>query len=406
MRYLSVCAGIEAATVAWEPLGWRCVGFSEIDKFARAVLAHHWPDVPLHGDFRALIEAPPVGADVLVGGTPCQAFSLAGLRRSLDDERGNLTLEYVRLANAIDAVRRQHGRAPCVIVWENVPGVLSTSDNAFGCFLAAVVGEDTPLVSLGGGKWPDAGMVVGPERAAAWRILDAQYFKLAQRRRRVFVAASARDGFDPAAILFEPEGCRRHHPPRRGSSEGVAGAITAGAFVGGAGGRVDGAASNHFQVAHTLRAEGFDASEDGTGRGIPLVAQVAATLDASYGRLQGVSGQDANHGHSHLVAFDLRGREGGSQFEGPHDTANLRAASGDSSRSYVAGAAVRRLTPRECERLQGFPDDHTLVPWRGKLAPDGPRYKALGNSMAVPVMRWIGERIAMVEAIAAERAAA
>ena len=166
-------------------------------------------------------------------------------------------------------------------------------------------------------------------------------------------------------------------------------------------------------VAHALRGEGFDASEDGTGRATPLVpvafdckgTEVQFTDDGSHPTLRSM-GHNQSHqnagGHA-AVAFDLRGREGGAMPEGPHDTANLRAASGGSSRSYVAQPwAVRRLTPVECERLQGFPDGFTRVPYRGKPAdrcPDGPRYKALGNSMAVNVMAWIGERIALVDAM-------
>ena len=203
MRYLSVCSGIEAATVAWHDLFWHPLAFSEIEPFPRAVLQQHYPDVPVYGDFTPLRDLPfIVDADVLVGGTPCQAFSVAGLRNSLADERGNLSLEFVRLADAIDTLRLAAGREAGIVVWENVPGVLSVKDNAFGCFLAALAGEDDPLVPPRG-KWTNAGVVDGPKRKIAWRVLDAQFFGLAQRRRRVFVVASARDGFDPAEVLFE-----------------------------------------------------------------------------------------------------------------------------------------------------------------------------------------------------------
>ncbi len=222
LRYLSVCSGIEAATVAWHPLGFRPLAFSEIEPFPRAVLAHHYPDVPLHGDFTRLRDEDwIVGADILVGGCPCQAFSIAGLRHSLDDARGNLTLEFVGLADAIDQRRSERRLPPCIIVWENVPGVLSVRDNAFGCFLSGLSGEDTPFVPPRG-KWTNAGVALGPARAVAWRILDAQFFRLAQRRRRVFVVASARAGFDPAAVLLEFEGVRRDTPPRRETGQDAA----------------------------------------------------------------------------------------------------------------------------------------------------------------------------------------
>ena len=218
MRYGSVCSGIEAASMAWEPIGWRPAWFAEIEPFPSAVLAHHWPDVPNLGDFTLIrdriaageVEAP----DVLVGGTPCQAFSIAGLRASMDDKRGQLTLEFVRLADAIDSDRNVRGLPAAIVVWENVPGVLNTPDNAFGCFLAGLAGEDDPLEPPGG-RWTNAGYVRGPRRAVAWRILDAQYFGVAQRRRRVFVVASAGDGFCPDEVLFEFDGVRRDSPPRR-----------------------------------------------------------------------------------------------------------------------------------------------------------------------------------------------
>lgn len=206
MRFGSVCSGIEAASVAFSPLGWQAAWFSEIEPFPCGVLAHHFPEVPNLGDMSDLpakilsgeVEAP----DMLCGGTPCQAFSVAGRRRSLDDARGNLSLTFCEVADAIDCVRGERGLDAAVVFWENVPGVLSTKDNAFGCFLGELVGADAPL-SPGAGRWPSAGVVAGPKRKAAWRVLDAQHFGVPQRRRRVFVVASARAGFDPAKILFE-----------------------------------------------------------------------------------------------------------------------------------------------------------------------------------------------------------
>jgi DNA (cytosine-5)-methyltransferase 1 len=257
IHFGSVCSGIEAASVAWELLGWKAAWLSEIEPFPRAVLAHHYPDVPLHGDFTTLRNDAEAVADIdlLVGGTPCQAFSVAGLRQSLADDRGNLTLEFVRLADAIDDVRGERGQPGLTVVWENVPGVLSTKDNAFGCFLAGLVGADAPLVPPAGQRWTNAGLVVGPRRTAAWRVLDAQYFGLAQRRERVFVVASPRNGTDPSAVLFEPEGVRRHHPPRRGEGQAVA-ALTANG-VG-----TCGADDNQGQAGHLI-AQAFGGGNTG-----------------------------------------------------------------------------------------------------------------------------------------------
>ena len=220
MRYGSLCSGIEAASVAWEPLGWQPAWFAEIEPFPSAVLAHHWPHVPNHGDMTQLvgkilngsIEAP----DVLVGGTPCQAFSVAGLRGSLDDERGNLTLVLIRILDAIDFIRARNGQPPCILVWENVPGVLNTKDNAFGCFLGGLAGENLPLEPAGK-KWTNVGAVLGPTREIAWRVLDAQFFGVPQRRRRIFAVASAR-AIRPAEILFERQGQAGH--PAAGSEAG------------------------------------------------------------------------------------------------------------------------------------------------------------------------------------------
>lgn len=477
IEFASMCSGIEAASVAWESLGYEPKWFAEIEPFPSAVLAYRHPTVPNHGDMTKLvgrilsgaIPAPPV----FIAGTPCQAFSVAGMREGLVDPRGALTIKYVEILDAADYVRTANGEDECVAVWENVPGVLSDKENAFGCFLGALVGESQELQPPGG-KWKDAGCVYGPRRTVAWRVLDAQYFGLAQRRRRVFVVASARAGFDPAAVLFEREGMRRDHPPRRGEGQDVAGhapfgpslqcgcgylfgmnlgawgcpncegdegpavEVLAGVpafggenqarslFQAGAltahGARND-FASETFCVAPTLmggarKAGGYSYDD------VPLTA---ATLDASYGRLQGCSGQDMNHGHSHLLAVhgtqdpdclnDLAhtlGRNNGQENALLAFTQNSRsevrqingdgqivgalaAEAGAQQQNYLAGrSGVRRLIPRECERLQGFPDNYTLIPWRGKPAeecPDGPRYKAIGNSKAIPVVRWIGRRL-------------
>jgi DNA (cytosine-5)-methyltransferase 1 len=225
MRFGSVCSGVEAASLAWNPLGWSAAWFAEIEPFPCAVLAHHFPAVPNLGDMTALperirsgeVEAP----DLLCGGTPCQAFSVAGQRRSLEDARGNLSLVFCDLANAIDSARLVRGLPPVLIFWENVPGVLNTKDNAFGCFLGELAGADAPLTS-GAGRWPGAGYVAGPKRRVAWRVLDAQHFGVPQRRRRVYVVASARTGFDPAEILFEREGVRGNSEAGGGSGQTAA----------------------------------------------------------------------------------------------------------------------------------------------------------------------------------------
>lgn len=491
MRFGSVCSGIEAASVAWAPLGWKAAWLAEIEKFPAAVLAHHYPEVPNLGDMTALpariaageVEAP----DIFCGGTPCQAFSIAGLRKSLDDARGNLSLVFCEIANAIDTARAVRGHAPAIIFWENVPGVLSTKDNAFGCFLAGLAGENDPLEPPGR-KWTNAGCVSGPQRTVAWRVLDAQYFGVAQRRRRVFVVASARKGFDPAQVLFEWDGVRRDTAPSREARQ-VAPTIPARSTAGGGlgtdfdcdGGTICVATGqagaeigadmaptlncNHEApyVAHSLRGEGFDASEDGAGRGTPLgpVAtairtantsanghgvspELAHTLDRAQGQCVAFDTTQitsaANYSnpkpgdpchplaagaHAPAIAFpaNLSGTQCASAADvapsmgaanptavahvsimptmtagGPSDTSHNQV-SGQMRDAYMVPTTamqVRRLTPTEAERLQGFEPGYTAIPWRGKPAdqcPDGPRYRALGNSWAIPCVSWIGERI-------------
>lgn len=413
MNYGSVCSGIEAASKAWEPLGWKPAWFSEIEPFPSAVLANHWPEVTNLGDMTKIADGVRAGEveapDVLVGGTPCQAFSIAGLREGLSDDRGQLTLSYVELANAIDAKRRERGEPEAIIVWENVPGVLSSKDNAFGCFLAGLAGESSELQPAGG-KWTHAGCVSGPERVIAWRVLDAQFFGVAQRRRRVFVVASARKGFDPAEVLFELDSVRRDSAPRRETQKAVAARTARGVGT-------CGADDNQAQAGHLIAFGGgntaghIDVATACTAHGIRL------DFDTETFAVHGTQDPDTNcelahtlgrnNGQENAIVTEpftlaIRGRSEGSTVEVRNDgTANAlltpnggRAGMGVGAIGW--GMQVRRLTPIECERLQGFPDNHTLIGWRGKVAaecPDGPRYKAIGNSMAVPVMRWIGERI-------------
>jgi DNA (cytosine-5)-methyltransferase 1 len=599
MRYLSLCSGIEAATTAWHALGWQPVAFSEIEPFPAAVLAHHWPHVPNLGDMTKWREWPEellASVDILVGGTPCQAFSVAGLRNSLADARGNLTLTYVQILEAIDLARSRRGRPPAICVWENVPGVLNTDDNALGCFLAALAGEHVPLEPPGG-RWADFGYVRGPVRAIAWRCLDAQYFGLAQRRKRVFLVAGAGEGFRPEEILSERDGLRRDSPPSRSTGEG---------FAPGTGSRSHWSGGAHPSLSQALRSSGgigmsnqeifsqqgaglvpevlcmatgqagaeigigttlscnheapivtdhfsfkpshYTRGKDGspspvapplsadadkgdqdtlvcvnTGQGFWKESPAAGTLGASprdahennlicvhgtqdpctdgelafalgrnsgqenaiafsegyfrcgaghapradgtvntiqcntgdqrisvafsckdHGadageisptlRSMGHHGSHANGGGQVAVAYSIQeaaARESltsGPQGKGyqPDLSYTLEARPTVSKQQAVAFAqntrdevrempyvgalaaepgmkqtsyiredmVVRRLMPVECARLQGFPDNHTDILPKGKPTPDGPQYKSYGNSMAVPVMAWIGKRIA------------
>ena len=354
MRYLSVCSGIEAATVAWHPLGWIPVAFSEIEKFPSKVLAHHYPNVQNLGDMNNYEEWNLGTIDLVVGGTPCQSFSVAGLRKGLADPRGNLALVYCGILDRFK---------PKWCVWENVPGVLSSNGGRdFGSFLGA-------LAELGYGF--------------AYRVLDAQYFGVAQRRRRVFVVGYFGDWRRAAAVLFERHSLQGHPAPSRETGQEVAGTIAA---------RFGISRNNHEEcVAQTLLARrgGFDIETEtpivepksksysmitaNTGsNGLGISVEIAPTLDRA---------QPA------AVATDL--------YNGTIDgdiTHSLRVGNGNAMGgvpSTMTAMQVRRLTPVECERLQGFPDNYTNIP----KAADGPRYKALGNSMAVPVMRWIGKRI-------------
>ncbi|MBI6621157.1 DNA cytosine methyltransferase [Pseudomonas corrugata] len=455
ITYGSVCSGIEAATLAWKPLGMRAAWFAEIEAFPSAVLAHHYPNVPNHGDMTklaALVLAGKIPApDVLVGGTPCQAFSVAGMREGLTDPRGALTIKYVELADAVDYVRAGQRKPASVIVWENVPGVLSDKGNAFGCFLGALAGEDCEL-QPSGKKWPNAGCVYGPKRTIAWRVLDAQYFGLAQRRRRVFVVASARDGFDPTEVLFEREGVRRDTAPRRGQGQVVTGHAPFGPALQCGCGYIFPESLGHYGCPNCEGDEGPAVSIFGGipafgGHSLDGSVERSATLTAKDSRLDiesetflmqpaetvgTIAGTSPGGGWrigadeaaaGHLVVAVHGTQDPGVNYEQAHALGrnsgqenavfdpNQVTSKGNRSNpqpgichtlpaSSIAPvkftSGVRRLLPRECERLQGMPDDYTLIPWRGKPAeecPDSPRYRSIGNSKAVPCVRWIGQRI-------------
>jgi DNA (cytosine-5)-methyltransferase 1 len=469
-------SGIGAPEVAMPHWNW--AWHAEIEKFPSAVMAARHPGSINLGDVSADGFAEKAGGiakpDVLIFGSPCQSYSIAGKRLGLDDPRGNLALTALRIVARLK---------PRWFLFENVPGLFSSWSGE----------EEGPLQA--GAEWDSEessdfvaflSLVDELGYSGAWSVLDAQYRGVAQRRDRVFFAGHSGDWRASAAVLLEPEGLCGNHPPRRQAGQDVAGTLSARPSAGGGLGtdfdlavgltafggnntsgpiEVATALNAHggpngrcdFEsetfITHALRAEGFDASEDGTGRGTPIIAYAlgshsgAADGDQTNrshaaggpvgsgiseglshslraGRTQSVAyaiqeravsenpdaGPDGAgfrddgaaytleaRGTPQAVAYDMRGRDGGSQFEGPHDTANLRAGSGGSSRSYVAESAVRRLTPMECERLQGFPDRYSLIDYRGKPAADGPRYKALGNSMAVPVIRWILSRIEIFE---------
>jgi DNA (cytosine-5)-methyltransferase 1 len=399
VRYLSVCSGIEAATVAWHDLGWKPEAFSEIEKFPSQVLNHHYPDVPNLGDMTKYKEWNlNESIDILVGGTPCQSFSIAGLRQGLQDPRGNLMLTYLGI---LDKFR------PKWCVWENVPGVLSSNGGRdFGSFLGA-------LGELGYGF--------------AYRVLDAQNFGVAQRRRRVFVVGCLGGWRSAAEVLFEPESLCRDSKKGRETREETSKFLTTGI-----GSRLDGETdqfvvktyqgNQETTIAATLqttcheysRADGFNtvvyenhpadstvAARWGTGGGnVPF-----ALAENTIGRQpqNGGNGDGFTEGGP-MYTLNATGVHGVAQPIG-FDAYN-NDVTGDISKTIDTGQdyhhvpnvlqsmAVRRLTPVECERLQGFPDGYTDIK---EKCPDGPRYKALGNSMAVPVMAWIGKRIQEVE---------
>lgn len=533
MKYLSVCSGIEAATVAWHGLGWEPVAFSEIEAFPAAVLEHHYPTVPNLGDLTKYREWPEellVEVDLLVGGTPCQAFSVAGLRRSLDDERGNLSLTYVNLYHHINEVRRSHGRPPAIALWENVPGVLSTKDNAFGCFIGGLLGcDDAPQTESG--KWHKAGFLSSETVRVGYRVLDAQYFGVAQRRRRVFLAAVPCELVErfgeracPSEILSLRESVLGNPPTRGAAWEGVARATASGLTgsgrgvercgesrgqdyvviwsssdqanaerlvdqagtlncnMGQRGGWISGHPDHAYAISAGQQGKGgvFGSGRDSQDTFVtcfhptqdPICSSDGSThaiAETQYGSVCGSltarhdSSPCADRGQN-VVAFTQNTRDEVRQINGDGRIVGaLSAESGMKQTNYIAlkesqsgcrtgdvhatidankgsrrvggvvaiqeravcenpeagpdGAGVRddgvsytleartvtqavssamqvrRLCPSECEALQGFPIGYTDVTYRKKPACDGPRYRALGNSMAVPCMWWLGYRI-------------
>ena len=457
MRYLSVCSGIEAASAAWHPLGWTPHAFAEIEAFPSAVLAHRYgsnmPGKPLstnfppnYGDMTKFKEWPDATIDVLVGGTPCQSFSVAGLRKGLDDPRGNLALTFLGIAD-------RYG--PEWLIWENVPGVLSQDEGrAFGSILGG-------MAELG--------------YHVAYRVLDAQYVRVdglgravPQRRRRVFVVGNLRDWRHAAAVLFEPESLSGDIAPRRETGKGTSPTISSRPTGGGGlgtnfdldGGLIartllakeknqrdevrevpvagalaaepgmkqqtyiafsskDYGADADADAAPTLRAMGHDGSHANAGGQVAVAFTITpSNSNADYNdreahKAQALTGggnsPSARGGDMVVMPYTLaiRGRGDSHDLEYRQDGTSNAILTPNGGRGGVgvgavaAGWAVRRLTPMECERLQGFSDGYTDVPYRGKKAADGPRYKALGNSMAVNAMRWLGRRIELVSNLSA-----
>jgi len=468
MIYASVCSGIEAASVAWEPLGWQAAWFSEIEPFPSAVLAHHYPTVPNLGDMTKIKGDEHGAIDLLVGGTPCQDLSVAGKRMGFGGKRSVLALDFVRLAYESGAKW---------FVWENVPGVFSSNGGEdFAQLLSLFAGwqVDTPADG-----WGSFGIIEQSPGCigVAWRVLDVQYCRvdgfpraIPQRRNRVFLVGYLGDWRRAAQVLFEPEGLLGNSPPRREAREGTAegageraantgrpwdeSGVNPSLCRGGLGGI---AASNQELFAQNANGLVFDARGNGDGVTCPTVtgdhagrptdytpvvcSAVAPTLDASFARLQGIDNQHIDGGAGLFVAFPIDTQSmtenhasGGKGFgdngdpsftitkghspaiaiaiadvihsdtscngKGWNDDGSAYTLDTMATQGLMQASCVRRLTPRECERLMGFPDDWTRIPWRGKPAedcPDGPRYKACGNSMGVNVMRWIGTRIQEVE---------
>jgi len=444
-RFLSLFSGIEAASVAWKPLGWDCVGVAEVEPFPCSLLQHHYPAVPNLGDVTRITEKQikQLGhIDLVVMGSPCTDVSIAGQRKGFHHADGTATrsgLFFTGMQIFHWAERHCDTR---FLLLENVPGLFSSNK---GRDFAAVVGqmaglEDVPVPRHG---WGSEGVAVGDNGMLEWCVLDAQWAGLAQRRKRVFALLDTGDWASRPPILLEPEGLRGDSPPSREAGQGVTGTLEASAgasrgagtphsvlATGGCwwdGGQVsqtlDAVLSkgqampekNRFPavlqpVTHSLRADGFDASEDGTGRGTPLVpvafdtTQVTSKANRSNPKPGDPCHPLASTAHPPAIAFSCKDRGADASEIAPTLRAMAHSSSHPNAGGQVAVAiqmAVRRITPLEAERLQGAPDNYTLVPHRGKPAADGPRYKGLGNSFAVPCIRWIGQRIELALELAA-----
>jgi DNA (cytosine-5)-methyltransferase 1 len=390
LTYGTICSGIEAPSLAWESLGWEPLWFSEIEPFPSAVLSHHYPDVPNLGDFTApeawqhMIDNPP---DILFGGTPCQAFSMAGQRQSLEDERGNLTLKFVELWHELRANGTKYA------VWENVPGVLNTPDNAFGCFLAGMVGERDTLLTPREG-WSNSGVVSGPEGVIAWTVKDAQHYGVPQRRRRIFAVVGHPGDFSPSEILFKPESVSGHPEKGKEEREEVARDVGASTYEAKDGREID-----------VSPCSGDTRNGDGSGNGLGVGKEGESSPTLTSGDRHAVgfhARQDPIHARGKSLPLEAKGGQAvgiDSQCNANKEGIGTIPSSGNGQTSRGAvhsDMVVRRLTPVECERLMGMPDNWTQIPWRGKPkeeCPDGNRYKAIGNSIAVPCLGWIGERI-------------
>lgn len=397
-RYLSVCSGMEAASVAWHHLGWKPIGFSEIEPFPCEILKQRFPNVPNYGDLTKHAEWPiePGSVDLIVGGTPCQAFSVAGLRKGLDDPRGNLALVFLAMADRL---------RPRWLVWENVPGVLSSSGGRdFGSFIGA-------LAELGYGF--------------AWRVLDSQHFGVAQRRRRVFLVATSTGNCELAAsVLSIPQGLCWHPSKGKTAREAAAGGAGEGARGRGPGQGDQGCrpiwnASAQANAERLVDQAGTLTCYKGQHGGWINVPQGGAAFTpssfAQYAEGIGTiraNGGDLGGGSEGLIvsqgeAFPINTMTLGGRPDPVNDARMTLGVGAGNDPQFTLQAShshavaippmdVRRLTPIECERLQGFPDNWSRIPWKGKSAedcPDGPRYKACGNSMAVPVMAFIGRQI-------------